>query len=79
MRDDEAISCSLIHLHPDQEDRYCTRSECYEFASPQNYFNGDTGAFGESFAGDHFEKFCLRALPIAGTVQGVVSFNDSTL
>jgi hypothetical protein len=31
---DETISYSLIHLHPDQEDGYCTRSNSYEFASP---------------------------------------------
>jgi hypothetical protein len=31
---DETISYSLIHLHPDREDGYCTRNDTYEFASP---------------------------------------------
>jgi hypothetical protein len=31
---DETISYTLIHLHPDRDDGYCTRRNTYEFASP---------------------------------------------
>jgi hypothetical protein len=44
-----------------------------------SYFNSGRGAYGGSFAGDLFHNICLHALPIAQTVQQIISLNDSTI